>query len=248
MVNTSVTHIVFFSILICFFSCNQQKVAISSHQSDILKVNQLTESTYLHLSYLQTESFGKVGCNGMIVADNGEAIVYDTPVDSAASVELMNWIESELKSKIVAIVPTHFHSDCLGGLSAFHARGIPSYANNLTITFADSNGSTVPQNGFTGRYEHRVGQKKVLSEFFGAGHTHDNIVGYVPDEGVLFGGCLVKSLKAGKGYLGDADTTAWSATALAIKKNYPDAKIVIPGHGKVGDQSLLDYTNAMFKQ
>jgi len=232
----------------CLFGCNQNDKQALSHHSETLMIEQLTEHTYRHLSYLQTESFGKVGCNGMIVADEGEAIVYDTPVDSAVSIELINWIESELKSKIVAIVPTHFHTDCLGGLSAFHAREIPSYANNLTITLARFNGSNLPQNGFDNRYEHSVGKKTVISEFFGAGHTLDNIIGYLPDEGVIFGGCLIKSLKAGKGNLADADTTTWSATALAIKKKYPDAKVIIPGHGKVGDQSLLDYTSAMFSK
>jgi len=238
------------AVLMLFFliNCGEKEPTVKSHQSETLKVEQLTVSTFRHTSWLQTQSFGKVGCNGMIVANSGEAIVYDTPVDSATSIELINWIESTLKSKIIAVVPTHFHSDCLGGLTAFHTRNIPSFANQQTIALADSNGSAIPQNGFEGKYEHRVGNQTVISEFFGAGHTRDNIISYVPKEGVLFGGCLIKSLKAGKGNLADADTTSWPTTVFSIKAKYPNAKTIIPGHGKVGGQDLLDYTENMFKK
>jgi hypothetical protein len=45
----------------------------------------------------------------------------------------------------------------------------------------------------------------------------------------LFGGCLLKELDASKGYLGDANVSAWSDTVEKVKKEYPDVKIVIRG-------------------
>ena len=39
-----------------------------AYDSPTLKVKKLTEHTYQHVSYLQTETWGKVGCNGMIYA------------------------------------------------------------------------------------------------------------------------------------------------------------------------------------
>ena len=64
---------------------------------------------------------------------------------------------------------------------------------------------------------------------------------------ILFGGCMVKSLDGGRGYLGDANLKQWSATISKVKKAFPGAKIVIPGHGDQGGIALLDYTIKMFE-
>jgi metallo-beta-lactamase class B len=63
----------------------------------------------------------------------------------------------------------------------------------------------------------------------------------------LFGGCLIKTLKASKGYLDDANVQAWSATVEAVKQAYPNAQVVVPGHGDYGNNKLLDYTIKLFR-
>ncbi len=218
-----------------------------SYTSETLVLQQLTPHVYQHISYLQTQSFGKVACNGMVVIDKNEAIVFDTPADAATSLELINWVEKELKCTIKAIIPTHFHIDCLGGLDAFHTKNIPSYANKLTIKLAAKQNYMLPKNEFNTTLELEVGSKKVLLDFLGEGHTKDNIIGYFPSENVLFGGCLVKELGAGKGNLEDANVAVWPETMRTLKKKYPEAKIVIPGHGEPGDKALLDYTEKLFQ-
>ncbi len=135
----------------------------------------------------------------------------------------------------------------MGGLKAFHKNDIPSYANFKTIEFAKENNSAVPKNGFKDSLTLKVGDEIVTAKFFGEGHTRDNIVGYFPSENVMFGGCLIKEIDASKGYLGDANVSDWSATVEKVKKEYPDVKIVIPGHGEYGDKKLLDYTINLFK-
>src|SRR5690606_14335750 len=67
------------------------------YKRDTLQIQQLTAHTFCHVSFLQTTDFGNVACNGMIVIDNGEALIFDTPANEKASVELINWVESELK-------------------------------------------------------------------------------------------------------------------------------------------------------
>ena len=69
----------------------------------------------------------------------------------------------------------------------------------------------------------------------------------IPSQKVLFGGCLVKELEASKGNLADADTLAWSNTIQNLKVKFPEAQIIVPGHGKFGDRSLLDYTEKLFE-
>ncbi len=217
------------------------------YKTETLRIEKLTANTFMHISYLDTESYGKVPCNGMVVIDNDEAVVFDTPGDDATSMELITWLEKEAHCRVKAVIITHFHRDCLGGIKEFHKRDIPSYANKSTIDLAKSDNVTLPQNGFDNYLEIKVGDKKVVNEHLGEGHTKDNIISYFPGEKVLFGGCLIKANGAGKGYLGDANVDDWSKTVEKVKTKYSDATIIIPGHGKAGGQELLDYTIAMFK-
>lgn len=217
------------------------------YETKTLKIEQIAQNSFVHVSYLQTQDFGYVACNGMVVIDRNEAIVFDTPTNDQVSEELIHWLKTEKQAEVKALVVTHFHVDCLGGISAFHSRGIPSYANNLTITLARKNNRELPKNGFSKSLKLTVGKKKVINTFIGEGHTKDNIVGYFPSENVLFGGCLVKSVGASKGNLEDANELAWSQTMRDLKKAIPEVKIVVPGHGQTGNAELLDYTEQLFK-
>jgi metallo-beta-lactamase class B len=216
-------------------------------QNNELVITQISTNAFTHVSYLQTNDFGNVPCNGLIIRNANEAVIYDTPTNDTASNFLIKWVSENLKCKIVAIVPTHFHNDCLGGLKAFHDHQISSYANNKTIEFAKLNNYILPQHGFNDSLVLKIGKQTTLVKFFGEGHTKDNVVGYFQSENVLFGGCLIKEVDATKGYLGDANVTAWSGTVARIKKEYPNLIFVIPGHGEIGGTKLLDYTIALFK-
>lgn len=222
----------------------EEKVA---YQSEALLIRRLSEHVYEHTSYLTTSSFGKVPCNGMIVLDKKEALIFDTPTDDKVSLELIGWIGKELDSKIVAVIPTHYHADNLGGLNEFHRQGIPSYAFQKTIDIAKANDLPLPQHGFESFLELKVGNEKVYVEFLGEGHTCDNSIGYFPSEDTMFGGCLIKEERAGKGNLEEANVEAWSETVRKVKLKYPNTKLIIPGHGKVGGQELLTYTIKLFE-
>ncbi|GLU52962.1 subclass B1 metallo-beta-lactamase [Dyadobacter frigoris] len=237
----------FLFISLCFISeCKSAVAADKGITSDKIIIQKVTDNVYQHITYFQSETFGKVPCNGMIVFNKNEAVVFDTPVDDSTSLILINWVRDSLHCKIVAIIPTHFHEDCLGGLAAFHKQGIRSYAANQTIKFAKAKNYQIPQNGFDNLLELKVGGKKVIAEFNGEGHTKDNIIGYFPSDKVMFGGCLIKEIDATKGNLEDANVNAWSETVTKLRGKYPDTKIVIPGHGKTGNTALLDYTIKLF--
>jgi metallo-beta-lactamase class B len=129
----------------------------------------------------------------------------------------------------------------------FDENDIPSYAYFKTIELAKENNFVVPKNAFRDSLILKVGNQNIIAKFFGEGHTKDNIVGYFPSENIMFGGCLIKELDAGKGYLGDANVTDWSSTVGKVKKAYPNVKIIVPGHGDYGNIKLLDYTINLFK-
>ena len=181
-----------------------------------------------------------------LIRNGQQAIIFDTPTDDKGAKELIRLVQDSLYCKVLMVIPTHFHNDCLGGLQAFHDAGIPSIANELTLELAKNSGAEVPKNGFRDSLTLEIGSEKVWIKFLGQGHTRDNVVGYFPGEKVLFGGCLIKEIGASKGYLGDANVEAWSRTVKKVKKTFPHVKHVLPGHGQAGDSSLLDYTWKLF--
>ncbi|MGB3850331.1 MAG: subclass B1 metallo-beta-lactamase [Tunicatimonas sp.] len=217
-----------------------------TYASETLRVQPVSDRVYQHTSFLDTESFGRVPCNGMVVVSEGEAVIFDTPVSEAASSELIDWVADQLQCSVKAVVPTHFHQDCLAGLDEFHRRQIPSYGYRATIELAKKNGVTPPQRSFNEPLALSVGNQVVNVAFVGEGHTKDNVVGYFPAEDVLFGGCLVKEVGAGKGNLADANPSAWPVTIAQLQEQYPEAKVVIPGHGTPGGGELLEYTRTLF--
>lgn len=225
------------------FSQTEQPTLVT----ETLQVVPLTPNTFQHISYLQTETWGKVGCNGLVVVSNGEALVLDTPVDAAASEALLDFLENDLRLIVKGVVATHFHDDCLGGLAAFHRRKIPSFGIGKTLALAQAAGYEAPRAALTGESSLPVGSAQVQLFWPGPGHTPDNIVAYFAPDGVLFGGCLVKADGAGKGFLGDADVVAWPATVERVLETFPQARVVVPGHGDAGGPELLSYTVRLFQ-
>ena len=230
-------------------SCHQGSKVMTLSASGDLVIKQIKKNLFVHESYLTTNDFGKVACNGMIFINGDEAIVFDTPANEEASRQLLNWIQHKQGKHLKALVVTHFHEDCLGGIAQFHERGIQSIANNRTLEILEAKGENAdkPRKGFEHEMTINVGAQEVQLLFFGEGHTKDNIVGFIPSEKTLFGGCLMKSMGAGKGFLGDANTEEWSNTVMRIKETLPNLKTVIPGHGNVGGNELLDYTIQLFR-
>lgn len=245
------TALLFSLIAIAFAASSQKKASFKSsevYKSGSLVVTQISPNTFVHTSFKKTNDFGNVPCNGLVVRDSNEVIVFDTPTNDSSANELISWIGEKLHCKINAIIPTHFHDDCLGGLKAFDEKGISSYGYTLTIELAKKENYLTPKNSFNDSLVLKVGGKYIVAKYLGEGHTRDNIVGYFPSEKVLFGGCMIKELNAGKGYLADANLAEWSNTVMKVKREFPEAKIIIPGHGQWGNRKLLDYTIKMFRK
>lgn len=219
------------------------------YQTENLIIRKLSNHVYEHTSFLDTDDYGKVGCNGMLVVNENKGIIFDTPTDNKSSLELLNFVANELKSEVIAVIPTHFHKDCVGGIQVFEEQNIPTYATKQTIELLKGSGQRFAKSikEFKDNLTLSIGNKKVYAEYFGEGHTKDNIIGYFPEDAALFGGCLIKKIDASKGYLGDANTNEWSETVRKIKMKFPNVNIVIPGHGKWGGNELFDYTIALFE-
>lgn len=216
--------------------------------SKSLEIVGLSSNVLMHVSYMPTQSFGRVACNGLIYIVGKEAVFMDTPHDDKLSKKLLDWFAISYPGvTIKAVIVEHFHNDCLGGLKEFHNRGIKSYANTRTIALAQQKGFPVPFNGFGDELKIKIGGKRILSRYFGPAHTADNIVTWLPDEELLFGGCMIKASGAGKGNLEDANAQEWPNTVTKVKNEFGNrVETVVPGHGDAGGIELLDYTIKLF--
>jgi metallo-beta-lactamase class B len=238
-------YFIYFLFIPLLFGCNPSKSLVSKNEKQ-LAFYKIKKNTFVHISFLQTQTWGKVGCNGMIYIHKNQAFIFDTPADNETSEALIKTVE-EQKIKIKGVIVNHFHNDCLGGLEAFHKKGIKSYASEKTIGLAKKDSVTVPQIGFKEKLTLRIGKKEIVNQYLGEAHTKDNIISFIPSENTMFGGCMVKELNAGKGFLGDANEKEWSNTIRNVKTTFPNIEKVIPGHGKVGGPELLDYTIRLFE-
>lgn len=89
------------------------------------------------------------------------------------------------------------------------------------------------------------GAENLILYYPGETHSPDNIAVYSPKRKVLFGGCMVKERSSTNlGNTDDANLEQWpvSMERLMAKYNETNVSLVVPGHGKAGDISLLQKT------
>lgn len=224
---------------------NSQSRWIINKQIEIIP---LTEHAYLHATCDSIPGFGWVWSNGLILVSGHKALLFDTPVSDANTEHLLTWLDDSLYAAVEGFIPNHWHTDCMGGINTLKHRGIPSYANELTRELAQSKNLPVPDKGFTDSLNLQVGTLTATAYFLGAAHSMDNIVVWIPSEKILFGGCMVKALSSTTmGYTTDGDMNAWPITIGRVKEKFPDAQVVVPGHGNWGGKELLDHTLDLLK-
>ncbi len=213
-----------------------------------IEVHLLAPGIWRHVTYQEMEKGWRVPANGLIVQDKDKAIMIDTPWTPEQTAVLLDWVEKNLKAKVEAVVVGHSHVDCLGGLPEIHRRGIMSIGSEKTRELALAAGVEAPQQTFKGEYKLKAGERELELYYPGPGHTVDNIVTWIADEKVLFGGCLVK---AGDyktlGFTKEADLAAWPATLVRLKNRFPAVRLLVPGHGDPGGPELIDHTLELLK-
>jgi metallo-beta-lactamase class B len=211
--------------------------------NDDVKLYYLEDSVLIHETWHTSETFGRFSSNGMIVISNGKAMMIDTPFDDEKTKAIVEFVSDSLSVEITGLIAGHYHDDCMGGLGYIKQKGIRSFANSLTIKKCKELGLPVPEMSFTDSLLIHFNGTILECRFMGAGHTFDNIIVWMPDYHILFGGCLVKSAQSQNlGNLNDAVVSDWDITLERIIKTYPEIKYVVPGHGLFGGKELLTHT------
>lgn len=208
-----------------------------------LTIHPLVEGVWRHVTTAILDGGRPIPANGLIVTSDSEAILIDTGWNATQTAALLDWIENDLRRKPIGVVATHFHADCMGGLEVALDRGLKTWGWSGTTSLAESEKLKGPETTFEDRLTVEVGDLGIELFYPGAGHATDNIVAWVPERRLLFGGCLIKSAEADHiGYTGNADLASWPRAVDAVRARYPEVRVIVPGHGVPGSAELYDNT------
>lgn len=215
--------------------------AVAHEDPAALHITEIDKGVYLHTSYKMVEGYGLVDSNGLVVTGEHQAIIVDTPWSEDDTEKLLSWIH-EKGFEVEAAIVTHFHEDRTAGIQLLNSKSIPTCSSDLTNEILLREGKPTATNIFHGS-EYSMFEGLVEVFYPGAGHTNDNVVVWLPEQRVLLGGCLVRSLEwQSLGNIEDAYVKSWADSVRKVKSMYTKIDIVVPGHGKPGDRSVLDHT------
>lgn len=225
-----------FLVLIVSITCSKADYALPE-----LKVEKLDDSVYLHTSFERYEGFGLVASNGLVFLDGNDAYIIDTPSSPQDTEKLVLWFKDK-GFTIKAGVSSHFHSDSSIGIEWLNSQSIPTYVHSMTNALLAETGKAQASHSFS-ESSYWLLKDKIEVFYPGAGHSRDNVVVWLPEQKILFGGCFVKQESIGN--LEDAVLEDWPGSAENLIARYGKAGWVVPGHGQVGDARLLESTRQL---
>ena len=233
--------LIFTWMMVCTFGYSQ-KIIISPN----LFLQPLNERVFVHVSFTEIHDWGKFPSNGLLYVNDTIAWLLDTPMDDSLTTKLIDYVEQKMKLKVVGFIPNHFHNDCTAGMDILYEHNIPSYCYLKTTELHNED----PPCDFVFKSDTSflLGNLKIETFYPGEAHSPDNIICWLPQEKILFGGCMVKSASSETlGNLTDANLKQWPKSINRVQKRYPKATYVIPGHGIAGTKDLLNHTLELLK-
>ncbi|MDF2519709.1 MAG: Beta-lactamase [Clostridia bacterium] len=220
----------------------EEVLASGTTDSSYVELTKINESLWVHTSY-ENYNGSRTPSNGMLAVTQEGLILIDTPWNNEQTKELIKLAKEKFNQDIALAIITHAHSDRIGGIDTLLENKIDVRSTAMTIQQAEKNGFSKPSPKLDENPNIILGGVSLEVFYPGEGHTSDNITVWFPEYKVLFGGCLIKSVESkDAGSTGDANLAQWPDSVSKVKERYPDAEIVIPGHGKWGGMELINHT------
>lgn len=211
-------------------------------------VSKIADNVWVHTTNYSLPGQSPIPVNGLIVVDGDDVILIDGAWGELATLSLLEKVKSETGKTVTKMIVTHHHMDRTAGVDVAEWQGVQIFTHPDTPGLAAQNGFPAPNTSVAAlkapKSRTLVGSIEVA--YPGPGHAQDNLVVYIPSAEILYAGCAVRG--AGSQTLGntaDADMETWAASLQWVKATYPKAKIVVPGHGKGANLSLVDATLAL---
>lgn len=210
---------------------------------DNVEMIRVADSVWVHTSYYDYNGY-PTPSNGVVVESPDGLILIDTPWTNDQTRILIHEVEQRFQKRVMLAIITHAHQDRIGGIDVLFERGIDTFSTPLTAELAERAGLRAPRK----RVDPAGGTLRVdgleLEVYYpGPAHTRDNIVVYLPKHAVLFGGCIVKAVNSmNLGNISEGDPLKYPESLQKLIERYPNASVVIPGHGEWGGVELLQHT------
>lgn len=220
-------------------NCAATPGSVPARADGSFQVTQLAPAVWLHTTYRDIGREAPFPSNGLIVVRNGGVVIIDSGWGEAPTRQLLDWIDNNIDLPIRGFIGTHAHSDRVAGIELIVGTGAKAYLHADTAAVVDIESQALPLNK-VGAVANAAG---VEVYYPGAAHTRDNIMVWLADESILFGGCAVYAAgTTTAGNLRDADVNAWPVSLERAAMRYSDAETVVPSHGDPAGLALLKST------
>jgi metallo-beta-lactamase class B len=207
-----------------------------------LTVTKIDDRIYVHTSH-QVYGGSPFPSNGLVIKTDRGIVIIDTAWGPDQTRQLLHWVETNLHEPVRLCISTHFHDDRIGGTAVLRRAGVRVISTPLTAQKAATLGVEQPEGLLPNDTTITIGNVPIRCYFPGEGHSPDNIVVWLPDQRILFGGCLVKSVAAfGLGNLADANLKEWAHSIRNVQRQFSTSRIVVPGHQAWDDPNALVHT------
>ena len=212
-----------------------------------LTVRTLDEGIWLHTTWVDYRGT-PFPSHGLLVRRGDALVMIDTAWGDEPTRRLIALAEREIGLPVTLLIATHAHSDRLGGAQAVRDAGgevfLGAFSMGGEATRWRSSDPELLRKGMVLSVPGRKVEVGGLEVFYpGPAHTNDNLMVWLPDRRVLFGGCAVQPLERGTlGNVRDADVDAWAPSVERAIERYGDARLVVPSHGEPGGLELLRHT------
>lgn len=215
--------------------------------SNYVELSKIKDNIWLHTTYANYNG-SRTPSNGLIAISSKGIILIDTPWNNAQTKELIKLTKSVFKKDITLALITHAHEDRIGGIDTLIENNIDVRSTSLTAKQAEKNGFKKPEPKLDSDLIIDYGNINMEVFYPGEGHTVDNITVWFPQYKVLYGGCLIKSIDSTNiGNTSDANVKQWPISVKKVLEKYHEAKVVIPGHGKLGGVDSITHTLELLK-
>ena len=135
----------------------------------------------------------------------------------------------------------------MGGLGYLKTLGVKSYAHRLTHSIAQREGKPVPDIGFGDSLRLDLHGTEIRCYYFGGGHSEDNIAVWIPSAKLLSRAAWSRRWRRRTRATSRTPSQQWPATLDSLLVRFPDARIVVPGHGAPGGPELIRHQSAALR-
>ncbi|AGF55899.1 metallo-beta-lactamase class B [Clostridium saccharoperbutylacetonicum] len=222
---------------------------IGSDDSNFVQLTKINDNVWVHTTYYSYNG-SRTLSNGLLILTSKGLVLIDTPWTDEQTKELIKLTKEKFKQDIIAAVITHAHIDRIGGIKTLLDKKIDVKSTTLTAQLAEKYGFDKPNSLINNDDEVlEFGKTKLEVYFPGKGHTIDNIVVWLPEDKILFGGCIVKPVESNSiGNTADADIKEWPNSIKNLMNKFSDSEIVITSHGSWGNKQILTHTLDLLKK